>query len=250
MKLANKITIARICLIPVFGIFARQYGARVVRGRPAEYVRVIAAFVFILAAAMDGLDGFLARRFNQRSRLGAVLDPIADKGLVIMAIVVLALSNRSKGFPIWFPIAVIGRDAVLVIGFLALSKAIGRVEIRPSKIGKMATLLQIASILWLLLGIRRIDQFYLTTLATLFTVASGLGYVVDGIRQAREGGVIGRPLCRPRLHRLRLRLAASFNRRSDQSPSLAFRRKVLVISQLKRTQIPVTRCQSERSMTC
>jgi phosphatidylglycerophosphate synthase len=59
MKLANKITIARICLIPVFGIFARQYGARVVRGRPAEYVRVIAAFVFILAAAMDGLDGFL-----------------------------------------------------------------------------------------------------------------------------------------------------------------------------------------------
>src|SRR5271165_5359699 len=50
----------------------------------------------------DGLDGFLARRFNQRSRLGAVLDPIADKGLVMTAIVVLTLSNRSKGFPIWF----------------------------------------------------------------------------------------------------------------------------------------------------
>src|SRR5260370_25849506 len=66
---------------------------------------------------MDGVDGFIARRFNQRSRLGAFLDPIADKGLVITAIVVLALSNRSKGFPIWFPIAVIGRDAVLVIGF-------------------------------------------------------------------------------------------------------------------------------------
>ena len=194
MKLANKITIARICLIPVFGIFAWQYGSRVVRGRPFEYVRVIAAIVFILAAVMDGLDGFVARRFNQRSRLGAVLDPIADKGLVMTAIVVLTLSNRSKGFPIWFPIAVIGRDAVLVIGFLALSKAIGRVEIRPSKIGKMATLLQIASILWLLLGIRRIDQFCLTTLATLFTVASGLGYVVDGIRQAREGGCIAHAL--------------------------------------------------------
>ena len=188
MNLANKITIVRVCLIPVFGIFAWQYGARVVRGRPAEYVRVIAASVFILAAAaMDGLDGFLARRLNQRSRLGAILDPLADKGLVMTAIVVLALSNRSKCFPIWFPIAVIGRDAILVIGFLALSKAIGRVEIRPSKIGKTATLLQIASILWLLLGIRRIGQFYLTTLATLFTVASGLGYVADGIRQAREG---------------------------------------------------------------
>jgi len=77
------------------------------------------------------------------------------------AIVVLTLSNRSKGFPIWFPIAVIGRDVVLVIGFLALSKAIGRVEIRPTKIGKMTTLLQVASILGLLLGIRRIDQIYL-----------------------------------------------------------------------------------------
>ena len=110
---------------------------------------MVAAFVFILAAAMDGLDGFLARRFNQRSRLGAVLDPIADKGLVMTAIVLLTLSNRSKGFPIWFPIAVIGRDVVLVIGFLALSKAIGRVEIRPAKIGKMTTLLQVASILGL-----------------------------------------------------------------------------------------------------
>jgi CDP-diacylglycerol--glycerol-3-phosphate 3-phosphatidyltransferase len=190
MKLANKITIARICLIPVFGIFAWQYGARVVRGRPAEYARMIAALVFILAAAMDGLDGFLARRFNQRTRLGAVLDPIADKGLVMTAIVVLALSNRSKGFPIWFPIAVIGRDAVLLIGFLALSKAIGRVEIRPSKIGKIATFLQIASILWLLLRIRRIDQFYLTMVATLCTIVSGLGYVADGIRQAQEGGSV------------------------------------------------------------
>ena len=90
------------------------------------------------------LDGYIARRFNQRSRLGAILDPIADKGLVLTAIVVLALSNRSEDFPIWFPIAVIGRDTILVVGFLALSKAIGRVEIRPSKIGKTATLLQIA----------------------------------------------------------------------------------------------------------
>lgn len=188
MTLANRITIARLCLIPVFGIFAWQYGARVVRGRRSEHVRVIAAFVFILAAAMDGLDGFLARRFNQRSRLGAILDPIADKGLVTTAIVVLALSTRSKCFPNWFPIAVIGRDAILAVGFLALSKTIGRVEIRPSKIGKTATLLQVASILWGLLGIRRIGQTYLVTLATLFTIASGLGYVADGIRQAWEGG--------------------------------------------------------------
>jgi CDP-diacylglycerol--glycerol-3-phosphate 3-phosphatidyltransferase len=192
MTLANKITIARLCLIPVFGIFAWTYGTSVARGRPAECVRVIAALMFITIAAMDVLDGFIARRFNQRSRLGAILDPIADKGLVLTAIVVLTLSNRSEDFPIWFPIAVIGRDAILVAGFLALSKTIGRVEIRPSKIGKTATLLQIAVILWLLLGLRGIGKIYLTTVATLFTIASGLGYVADGIRQAREAARLQR----------------------------------------------------------
>jgi CDP-diacylglycerol--glycerol-3-phosphate 3-phosphatidyltransferase len=186
MNLANKITIARVCLIPVFGIFAWQSGARVARGRPDDYFRAMAASVFILAAAMDGLDGFLARRFNQRSRLGAILDPLADKGLVVTAIVVLALSNPSKDFPIWFPIAVISRDTILVVGFLVLSKRIGRVEVRPSKLGKLATVLQIASVLRLLLGVRRVGQFYLTALATLFTIGSGLGYFADGMRQVRR----------------------------------------------------------------
>jgi cardiolipin synthase (CMP-forming) len=190
MNLANKITILRVCLIPVFGTFAWQSGARVARGRPDARLRVIAALVFILAAAMDVLDGYVARRFNQRSRLGAILDPVADKGLVMTAIVVLAVHNRSKGFPLWFPISVVSRDAILVIGFLALSKAIGRVEIRPSKIGKMATLLQIGSILWPLIGLRRVGQFRLATVATLFTIASGLEYFADGIRQARERGLL------------------------------------------------------------
>src|ERR1700736_6879297 len=192
MTLPNKITVTRICLIPVFALVAWMYGLTVVSNHPDERLRYASAGIFILAAAMDGLDGFIARRFNQRSRLGAILDPIADKGLVMTAIVVLALSNQSEDFPIWFPIAVIGRDAILVTGFLALSKAIGRVEIRPSKIGKTATLLQIAAILWLLLGIRRIGQIYLTILATLFTVASGLAYVADGIRQAREAARLQR----------------------------------------------------------
>src|SRR5260370_34979005 len=104
MTLPNKITIARLCLIPIFGIFGWRCDASVARGRPPECGRLIAAFVFIPAAAMDGLDGFIARRFNQRSRLGAILDPIADKRLVMTAIVVLALSNGSAACPIWFPI--------------------------------------------------------------------------------------------------------------------------------------------------
>jgi phosphatidylglycerophosphate synthase len=73
-----------------------------------------------------------------------------------------------------------------VVGFLVLSKRIGRVEVRPSKLGKLATVLQIASVLRLLLGVRRVGQFYLTALATLFTIGSGLGYFADGMRQVRR----------------------------------------------------------------
>ena len=75
MTLANKITIVRICLIPAFAFYTWQYGASVVNGRPAETIRLIATLLFVLAAAMDGLDGFIARRFNQFYRKPAPIFP-------------------------------------------------------------------------------------------------------------------------------------------------------------------------------
>ena len=185
MTLPNSITIARICLIPLFAFFAWQYGMSSANGRPDEAVRLLAASVFILTAAMDGVDGFIARRFNQRSRLGAMLDPFADKATILTAISVPVFSHWTDHFPIWFPIAVIGRDFVLVVGFLSLSIFFGHVDVRPSRLGKAATLFQIASIFCLLLGLRGIALIYLAALATFLTVVSGCGYVVDGVRQVR-----------------------------------------------------------------
>jgi CDP-diacylglycerol--glycerol-3-phosphate 3-phosphatidyltransferase len=185
MTLPNSITIARICLIPLFAVFAWRYGVSSARGRPDEALRLTAAVVFILAASMDGLDGYIARRFNQRSRLGAILDPLADKATVWTGIVVPLLSNWPDRFPIWFPIAVIGRDLILLVGFLSLSMVFGDVDVRPSRIGKAATLLQIASIFWLLLGPRGIALIYPAALATLLTVISGFGYVGEGFRLAQ-----------------------------------------------------------------
>src|ERR1700678_1623811 len=98
MTTANKITIARICLIPAFVGLAWAYGGSFDGGQPMESYRFGAITVFLVAACTDGLDGFVARHFHQQSRLGSVLDPIADKGLVSAALVVLATSGWPRSF--------------------------------------------------------------------------------------------------------------------------------------------------------
>ena len=187
MTAANKITLVRIGLIPGFACLAWAYGRSFAGGQPEESYRFSAIAIFVLAACTDGIDGFVARQFHQQSRLGAILDPIADKGLVAAALIVLAASGWPQSLPFWFPCAVIGRDLVLAVGFTALTRLIESVDIHPSLTGKIATVFQLTSIVWVLFRIPR----FLSTLviiATLFTLISGTGYVLDGIRQLRVKG--------------------------------------------------------------
>ena len=103
MTTANKITVTRILLIPVFVMMAIYYGRGLQKGHPRDWQRIVAIFLFLVAAASDGLDGYVARRYNQRSRLGVVLDPIADKGLLLAAIITLSFSNWTYEFPALVP---------------------------------------------------------------------------------------------------------------------------------------------------
>ena len=122
MTTANKITVVRILMIPVFVTLAIYYGQSIQRGEPLEWQRFAAIMVFLVAAVSDGLDGYVARRYNQRSALGVILDPIADKGLLLSGIITLSISNWSESdpdygrFPAWFPVLVITRDAVILVG--------------------------------------------------------------------------------------------------------------------------------------
>jgi cardiolipin synthase (CMP-forming) len=186
MTFPNKITVTRICLIPVFTLAVWTYCVTVANGNPDERLRFVAAGIFIIAAATDGLDGFIARRFNQTSRLGSILDPIADKCLIAAAILVILLGGWPDPFPVWFAGTVLGRDFLLGIGFLTISSSFRGVIVRPSLVGKAAIVLQIIAILWVLLGLRWISPVYPSAMAALFTLISGAGYVLDAFQQTQD----------------------------------------------------------------
>ncbi len=180
---ANKITIARLLLIPVFVLLAVYYGASVDRHEPDANLRYAAILVFLLASVSDGLDGYIARHYNQKSKLGAALDPIADKGLLLAGILTLSFTNWGYKFPLWFPILVVSRDVIVVAGSLGLHYLNGEVKVRPRWSGKVATVLQMVAIAWVMLQLRFVSPDIVVDLAGLFTLISWAGYMLDGTRQ-------------------------------------------------------------------
>jgi CDP-diacylglycerol--glycerol-3-phosphate 3-phosphatidyltransferase len=194
MTTANKITVVRILMIPVFVTLAIYYGESIQEGNPQDWMRFTAIAVFLLAAISDGLDGYVARRYNQRSSLGVILDPIADKGLLLSGIITLSISNWSQvdphygKFPAWFPVLVITRDVVIVTGSLLLHVLNGKVRVRPSWTGKVATVLQMAAIAWVMLQMRILPLIYIVYAAGFFTLVSGVIYFRNGLRQLSAEG--------------------------------------------------------------
>ena len=194
MTTANKITVVRILMIPVFVTMAIYYGQSIQRGAPLEWQRFTAIVIFLVAAVSDGLDGYIARRYKQRSALGAILDPIADKGLLLSAIITLSISNWSEidpdygRFPAWFPVLVITRDAVILVGAGVLHLLNGKVQVKPSWTGKVATVLQMAAIAWVMLQLHFLSLLYIVIAAGVFTFISGIIYVMDGVRQLQAEG--------------------------------------------------------------
>jgi CDP-diacylglycerol--glycerol-3-phosphate 3-phosphatidyltransferase len=140
---------------------------------------------FAIAAICDGVDGYIARRYNQRSELGAILDPLADKLLLVSGIVVLSFEHRPylETIPLWLTGTIIGRDILVLAGMVVIQMTVGKVKVRPRMVGKVATVLQMVIILWILL---KWDANWLRVLqlaAAICTGISGLLYVWDGSRQ-------------------------------------------------------------------
>ncbi|HQA03570.1 MAG TPA: CDP-diacylglycerol--glycerol-3-phosphate 3-phosphatidyltransferase [Thermodesulfovibrio thiophilus] len=166
LNLPTSLTILRIIIIPVFIMEAPtnpQFGA----------------FLFFIASVTDFLDGYLARKFKQITNLGIILDPIADKLLVISALIILVDIAR---VPAWIAIVIILREFIItVLRFYALSRG---VVIPAEKAGKAKTVLQMISILLLLIAeeIYGVDLYdvgvVLIYIATFISVTSGIQYIV------------------------------------------------------------------------
>jgi len=195
MTTANKITVVRILMIPAFVTMAIYYGQSIQRHDPLEWQRFTAIAIFLIAAVSDGLDGYIARRYKQRSALGAILDPIADKGLLLSGIITLSISNWSEvdpdhgRFPAWFPVLVITRDAVILVGAIILHYFIGnKMRIKPSWTGKVATVCQMCAIAWVMLQLHFLPLIFVVFVAGIFTLISGVIYVMEGVRQLQAEG--------------------------------------------------------------
>lgn len=189
MTLPNKITLVRILLIPVFVLMAVYYGSSVSDGHPDERFRYASIAFFLAAALSDGLDGWLARRFRLKSALGAVLDPIADKGLMLTAIVTLSVAGWPHRLPLWYPVLVISRDAIILTGCGILYFLNGNLEVRPSLLGKASTFLQMAAVAVVMFQWGWYAPIVWVSGAATFL--SGVGYVTDGIRLLQAGGHTG-----------------------------------------------------------
>ena len=187
MTWANRITILRILLIPVFVTLMIHYGKSIILKDPNEWFWAWACMVFALAAVSDGVDGYLARHRGQRTELGAVLDPLADKLLLVTAIVLLTVNygDAFDGLPPWFAVTVFARDLFLGIGAMMVHLWVGEVNVRPRWVGKVSTVAQMLVIGWTLLKIHKPDILFSGVLfvAATSTIASCLWYIYDGVKQ-------------------------------------------------------------------
>lgn len=175
MNLANKISIARIILIPFF-IAAIVYSRM-----------DIALVLFILAIISDGADGLIARALKQKTELGTILDPMADKLLLISAYICLTLVNSIPAhlkLPPYVPIIVISRDAIIVLGSVTIYFIKGNLKISPSVIGKITTFFQMITIVSILVQFKY--SFIVWNIAVLLTIMSGMDYVIKGSRLLSE----------------------------------------------------------------
>ena len=180
LTVANLLTVLRLILIPVFvtALYYQRF--------------IWALIIFLSAAVTDGLDGLLARSLDQKTQLGAILDPMADKLLLVTAFIILSLPRftLTDPIPFWLTATVISRDVFIVLGALVMNISTGFSKFRPSLPGKINTIVQIIMIV-IFLAVNAfkphpdfLSIIYFATLA--MAVFSGLHYILHVNRLMNE----------------------------------------------------------------
>ncbi|MDY6989786.1 MAG: CDP-diacylglycerol--glycerol-3-phosphate 3-phosphatidyltransferase [Thermodesulfobacteriota bacterium] len=175
INIPNSLTLLRILLTPLFAIYLIRH----------QWVGAL--LVFAVAAVTDGLDGFVARVYKQKTMLGTYLDPAADKLLLLTAFITLAV----QGFiPSWLAVIVLTRDVLILFGVALLTIMERAFEARPSILSKITTVAQLAAVCSVLVGFqvpKMIQtQSSLFWFAAFMTVVSGLQYIYRGLSIVQE----------------------------------------------------------------
>jgi cardiolipin synthase len=196
---ANRITLFRFMLIAPFVVLLRHQ-------QDNDSYRRLALVIFVIMGVSDFVDGFLARRFKLKTELGAILDPLADKIMIICAAVLLAADQSSvtgARLPDWVVIAIVGKDLWVIVGFVVVFLIIGRVHVEPTITGKLTTAAQLLMVCCILIN-PELDQaglklglpaglplgFWATRvlwwLVTMMCVLAALHYTYAGIGVVAE----------------------------------------------------------------
>lgn len=184
------LTMLRLLLLPVF-LWAMIIGSN----QPTRGYWYLAVGVYLLMAITDKLDGYLARRLGQTSRLGAILDPLADKLLIACSVMLLSLefvAPKHFRIPAWVVAAIYGKDLIIAIGIIMLLSVVGTVRIAPRPLGKACTVLELVMVFAVLLAPGEKARWmptWLVFVKTLWWVVAALAamacadYLIQGARQ-------------------------------------------------------------------
>lgn len=182
MNLPNYLTLFRVALVPVFftSLLSYQTGT--------EKQRLLALAVFGVAALSDALDGLIARLTHQRTELGGLLDPLADKLLLLSGYIgILWVARLPYRPPLWITVTIVFRDLVIIVGMIVVFLMTRKISAPPNAAGKLTTFFQMAGLVAILL--KHASAVWLWNLTAVLSVVSGAWYVRRGIRQMAGGRV-------------------------------------------------------------
>jgi cardiolipin synthase len=139
--------------------------------------------IFTFTIITDAIDGFVARKRNEKTPLGSFLDPLADKMLMFASFITLVYL---KIIPLWVFVLTISRDVVILAGWLVIYFLTDSLEIKPRLLGKITTIIQMSTIWFILMGVPQIMQVSLLYLTAVVTAISGIDYIIIGSKKVGQ----------------------------------------------------------------
>ena len=177
LNFANKLSILRILSVPFFVISLLYYNPQ------RDFLRYVSLGIFLLAVITDFIDGYIARKAKQRTEVGTILDPLADKLLLLSAFLCLSFIRQlPKDFrlPIWVLIIFISREVIILLGSAVIYIVRGDLKVSPTFWGRLTTLFQMTTIISILLQLKFSSFFWI--IAVIFTIISGINYIQRGFK--------------------------------------------------------------------